>query len=74
MDASFPLTLTLSRGEREQQSSLNHFLKARSANPIARLFKPSECDSPSPWGEGRPSSVARLRRVEGEGEQNFKFI
>jgi len=33
------------------------------------IRQPTDDNSPSPWGEGRPSSVAVLRRVEGEGER-----
>jgi len=51
--SNFPLTLTLSLGEREQQSSLHFPQNGHPANPVARFFKPTEYSSPSPWGEGR---------------------
>ncbi|MGO9587726.1 MAG: hypothetical protein ACLP2Y_16190 [Limisphaerales bacterium] len=51
----FTLALTLNPLPRERKSPLadSGFANDRSANSVARIFKETANDSPSPWGEGR---------------------
>jgi hypothetical protein len=46
------LILTFSPGEKEQRSHVFGFANDRLANPIARIFKKTANDSPSPRGRG----------------------
>jgi hypothetical protein len=55
----FPLTLTLSLGEREQQAARFSFSNARLANPVAGFRVRRDTILPLPKGEGR-----------GEGKEN----
>jgi len=52
MNRLFPLTLTLSRWEREQQSCAFICFKARPANSGARFFDRLAAIPPLPAGEG----------------------
>ncbi|HXE41871.1 MAG TPA: hypothetical protein VN516_02515 [Candidatus Baltobacteraceae bacterium] len=53
----FPLTLTLSQREREQQSELSRVFNARPANTFTRFFVRLNTILPLPkgegWGEGK---------------------
>jgi hypothetical protein len=51
--ATVPLTLTLSRREREQRLDIFRFADVFRANPIASIFKQREQVLPLPAGEGR---------------------
>ena len=53
VDASFPLTLTLSLGEREQRAQCFGFSVAALANPASGIFMRRETILPLPKGEGR---------------------
>jgi len=57
----------LTATNKNQLSMVSGFADEHPANPVISIFKGAANDSPSPGGEGRPSSVAILRRVEGEG-------
>src|SRR5439155_20233496 len=62
----FPLTPTLSLRERgDRILSLDHRERGGPAKAMETLL-------PLPEGEGCPSSVAVLRRVEGEGESRAR--
>jgi hypothetical protein len=49
----FPLTLTLSLGERGKLREVADFFCTHFANPATSIFTETANDSPSPWGEGR---------------------
>ena len=53
----FVLTLALNLiplcGKKEQLLHVSGCADDRPANPVARIFKETADDSPSPWGEGR---------------------
>jgi hypothetical protein len=51
-NASFPLTLTLSLGEREPQAARSDFSQALLALPALRLLKGLNTILPLPKGEG----------------------
>jgi len=59
VEPSFPLTLTLSLGEREQKPPSVCLAHTRLANSVARMAERRRTILPLPSGEGR-----------GEGEQN----
>jgi hypothetical protein len=46
------LNLTFSPGRRNSNRGFLLFAADRPPNPVARIFKQMENDSPSPWGEG----------------------
>ncbi len=69
-----PLTLTLSPGEREQQSLRASPLGAVEQSQASELPTNGRTILPLLEGEGRPSSVAALRRVEGEGEALLEYF
>jgi hypothetical protein len=60
---SFPLTLTLSLGAREQAAKLSIFLGARTANPVAGFRMRRETILPLPRGEGRDEGNAGERLI-----------
>jgi hypothetical protein len=44
-----------------------HFADDRPANPVVRIFKQTENDSPSPWGEGRVEG-GRYTKLQPRGQ------
>ena len=60
--ADFPLTLTLSLGEREQRLESGGLLHVTCANPVAGILVGRKRILPLPAGEGR-----------GEGGTGFQF-
>ena len=60
ISATFPLTLTLSLGEREQRLNILAFSNIALANPAGCQFMALERILPLPEGEGRGEGQARL--------------
>ncbi len=73
-ESSEPLALTLSSRERGKQSSRANPLGAVEQSKASEPQTNRRTNPPLPEGEGRPSSVAALRRVEGEGEALLEYF
>ncbi len=69
-----PLTLTFSPGERGQQSPRASPLNAVEQSQASEPRTNRRTIPPLPEAEGRPSSVAAPRRVEGEGEALLEYF
>jgi hypothetical protein len=53
--------------ERKSTLADSGFADDRPANPVARIFKRTENDSPSPWGEGRVEG-GRYTKLQPRGQ------
>ena len=60
---AFPVTLTLSLGEREQQSRISRLSNARPVNPVAGSDVSLATIPPLPGGEGRGEGERRTNSI-----------